>query len=278
MSQFKILLTGDYWHDDFQSVLQENQCPLTLTPFETLCGDLNTVAGHSLVVIACSRRDQFPADQLESIVQAALPSSVVLLLGSWCEGESRSGDPAPGIQRVYWHQWQGRIDRFARSLNDDSLNQWQLPRTANNADQILTESPSGAVGPEGISRTELSQKWLGVSASTEHSFDMVRDAVKTYGWEATWIEYTTWEAQEIPKFELIFVDANSWSPACEKRVQWIREELGDFPIVLLLNFPRSDELKEVARSGVNAVVSKPFQLADINTAIEKSLGQATVKP
>lgn len=277
MSQFKILLTGDYWHDDFRLVLQESQCPITLTPLDSVTSGETDVSGHQLVVVACSRRDQFSESELESLVAMAKPAPVILLLGSWCEGESRSGQPIPGIQRVYWHQWQGRIDRFARCMDGESESQWHLPRTANDADKILIESAAVGRAQNAASQTKANGNWLGVSAATEHSYDMVRDAVGAFGWQAMWIEFTTWEAKEVPELELIFIDANSWSVACELRAKWIREQFKERPIVLLINFPRSEELQAATDFGIDAVVSKPFQLNDINAAIQKSLGRETVK-
>ena len=60
---------------------------------------------------------------------------IVGLLGSWCEGEVRSGRPWPGAMRIYWHQWPGRwhaeLDRLRGACPI-----WGLPLTAGDEDRV----------------------------------------------------------------------------------------------------------------------------------------------
>jgi CheY-like chemotaxis protein len=69
----------------------------------------------------------------------------------------------------------------------------------------------------------------------------------------------------------ICVDAESWSAALKNRLKWIREEFPDSPIVLLLNYPRQDEQESLQQAGVTEVVSKPFELEDLKSAIIRAV-------
>src|SRR5688572_29710508 len=57
-----------------------------------------------VVFLAQSRREQFGADCIERLLRAAPLTRVVAIVGSWCEGETRSGVPLAGAHRVAWHQ------------------------------------------------------------------------------------------------------------------------------------------------------------------------------
>ena len=58
-----------------------------------------------LLVLALHYPERFPSESIESIRQKMPYLPIVGLLGSWCEGEARSGNPPSGVTRVYWHQW-----------------------------------------------------------------------------------------------------------------------------------------------------------------------------
>ena len=161
----KVLLTGDYWHSDFRAVLTSMDCVTTLVPTEKLSDEHLSDASLDLMVLAASRRDQFPHEWVESIRGKVSPTPLVALLGTWCEGEQRSGESWPGVQRVYWHQWQSRFAYFVQQLRADQPCDWQLPATANLADSVKnadatstykTTSPNLVIGVSAVLRHSLS--------------------------------------------------------------------------------------------------------------------------
>ena len=42
-------------------------------------------------------------------------------------------------------------------------------------------------------------------------------------------------------------------------------------MVLLLNYPREDELESIRQSGISSVISKPFELEDLRAAIQLAI-------
>src|SRR5690349_7541486 len=58
-----------------------------------------------LIVVAQSRPDSITSAQVEPFRRWAPLAGVVTLLGSWCEGETRTGRPLPGVERIYWYQF-----------------------------------------------------------------------------------------------------------------------------------------------------------------------------
>ena len=73
-------------------------------------------AAVDVIVVAQARPGEFSHAGIERLRQSAPLARVVALLGSWCEGEVRSGKPWPAAVRTYWHQWPARADRELRRL------------------------------------------------------------------------------------------------------------------------------------------------------------------
>src|SRR5262245_51191431 len=69
-----------------------------------------------LIVLTQSRPGEVSCEAVDRLRSAAPLSRLVGLLGSWCEGEVRSGHPWPAVERVYWHQWPAWLVREMRQL------------------------------------------------------------------------------------------------------------------------------------------------------------------
>ena len=261
MQEFKLLLTGDYWHQDFQDLVQANHNCTTLMPLQDLGAcDPSMVDPFSLIVIAQSRRNQFEAKILDSLLVRFPHVPIIALSGSWCEGEMRSGDPTPGLVRVYWHQWLGRLNHFQNQVVGGLVATWNLPRTYSMVDQVIhdTQQPSRQFDRSAV---------VGIGALTPSSFEMLNDVCQTTGLETIWLDtvVTPSELEVLP--QLLLVDGNSMNGHF---VQRIRKLLADYPvpnIVATLNFPRQYDLKTAKAEGITHVVSKPFQVCDLQLMI-----------
>ena len=91
----------------------------------------------ALVVSRRSRRDQIEPETVEFLRKKFAGIPIVNLLGSWCEGETRSGNPLPGVIRVYWHQWNGQYGKFVSQLKANQITDWHQPPTATIGDRVL---------------------------------------------------------------------------------------------------------------------------------------------
>ncbi len=261
----RILVTGDYWHRDFRQLLTGFEA-VTLVQINKI--STQPPDGFQLVVVAQSRRDQFTNEMLELVQQQFANIPVVALLGSWCEGESRSGSPWPGVLRIYWHQWQGRFASFIEQVSQHGVSSWHLPRTASTADRIL------AVSEPKLNRTV---SCVGISAWTRPQFESLRDAFQQWGWNSRWIERCTWDAASAQILNPIVVDADSLASDLELRLDWLETEFPASRFVLLLNFPRVDDREQLSTRGISQVISKPYELNDLKAAIQLEV-QSSVNP
>jgi hypothetical protein len=251
----QVLVTGDYWHQDFQHILSGFDA-VTLVQIDKI--DRLTDQTFDLVVIAQSRRDQYELEVIENLQSRFEQSPVVAVLGSWCEGETRSGQPWPGVLRIYWHQWSGRFQGFQQQMEVHGISSWHAPRTSSNADRILATHTLD-------STAEV--KCVGISAWTRPQFEMVQDAVESFGWECRWVERCVWDAQSVQLLNPICIEADSLTPDLEKRITWLKSEFPLAGFVIILNFPRINDVTELAKLGIANVVSKPFELNDLQAGI-----------
>ncbi len=183
------------------------------------------------------------------------------LLSSWCEGETRSGRPWPGVWRVYAHQWPQRGARHLAAVGQP-LSAWNLPATATAEEQLLREielwmERSGT--PERASAK--SQGTIAVLAASAEAGSALADACRSLGYEAI-----VW--RELPRGAVLSISVVLWDTSASEAtslaaVEPVRFAAGKAPILALLGFPRPEQIEQAHQAGVAAVISKPFLLADL---------------
>ncbi|MEN6449019.1 MAG: hypothetical protein ABFC96_00880, partial [Thermoguttaceae bacterium] len=209
-------------------------------------------------VIAQRRPGEFSHDAIDRLRRLAPLARILGLMGSWCEGEMRSGSPWPATARLYWHQWPVRSEQqFARLANGE-LTAWSLPITATDEERLLADCGAGcqpaspSIACRGLvairSRSAEMAGWLMAAC---------RDRRLAAVWQRrpadTRIEGATAGIFDAAKFD----DAE-------------RGELSDFaatmrpaPVVALLSFPRFDDHQQALAAGASFVLSKPTPLEDL---------------
>lgn len=261
MTESRILISGDYWHQEFQGILSEFPNAVTLAPIDRLDSMLDQT--FDLIVLAQSRPDQIPAEVAERIQTNHPSTPVIALLGSWCEGGMRSDVPWPGVRRIYWHQWAGRFDQFTNQLSENGITLWHQPGTATDADDTLASTSTA--------EKQIRETLVAVSAADQTQFELLRDALEPYGWKSCWAERAALDEDTVDLVSAVCVDGNSFSDDLQNRIDWLDSKFSGKPKALVLNFPRSQDVEAAAQRGINDIVSKPFQPNDLKHAIEASI-------
>ena len=254
MASPRVLLSGDYWHADYRDLIARMTVPATLTPLDKITA-VDTQR-FSLIIIAQSRSGQFDQAEIDEVVTQNPLTPVVMLLGSWCEGERRSDTPVEGVKRVFWHQWQGRFQSFCDSLSNEGISIWHSPATLSDADRVSEQKV-------GLNRSHV----IGVSALNEQTYESLAQGITAIGGKPKWVERVSW-VNLAASISAICIDADSFSPTLEKRISWVQSQVRHVPVIALMNFPRRQDAEALQRAGVARVVSKPFELADLQSAIE----------
>lgn len=219
------------------------------------------------VIVAQQRPHRYHLAEIESIHRTVPLASTIALLGSWCEGETRTGKPWPGFTRVYWHQWR---PRFESMLQDPlSTSALRLPRTASDVELLLASSsrqwklpPTSvllACDPRHTTMFLELLANLGISA-THLRCDRVNSALG--GDRAT-------DSLTMHESSVLWVD--TFPGLSQAAVSaWI-DRVRPAATIVTMDFPRQDDEATWRRAGATLVLARPWSLDDLAW----SLGHAT---
>jgi hypothetical protein len=207
-------------------------------------------AVHAIVVCAL-RPGEVDASAIAEVHAFEPLARLAMLLGTWCEGEVRSGVTVPGVKRIYWHAWQGQLPA-ALGLASTSQTHQALARTANEADWVEWQLRSN-VRPR---QSEL----VAICTRQASAFDMLADALAGGGFRSTWqLPSMPWQVRNP---DVILWDGwpdsdlHARLPAESKHGQ-----------LILLDFPRLEDHQRAIALGASHILSPPFQLPDLWAAI-----------
>ena len=230
-------------------------------PREFVGGD--GAAEFDLIVVAEAAPGNIAALDIAKLRRVAPLARIVGLLASWCEGETRSGKPWPGVPRVYWHQWQARYRRERAAMLAGKLSGWTLP--PGTSDEERMQKTAQALGEIAI-RPVVGK--LAIVARDLETFETLAGLCNRSGQQATW-----WR-NEIPAEAANFADIQNVLVCCTHanevelaRFRQIRELLSGARIVALMDFPREEDVRLAGEAGVDAVVSKPFSIDELRSAM-----------
>jgi len=212
-----------------------------------------------LIVVAQSRPDVISHDRFRSLQQDAPLAGIVTLLGSWCEGEMRTGRPWLGGHRLYWYEfpawWRRQIALRASGRCPD----WAQPAG------VL---PRVAVPGHPRPRFGL----LVLNSTRRDNADAIADTLQSAGYS------TIWQPPGRPVPLVRGVSAGIWDGA-----QLSDHEAADLahfchqmahhgaPVIALLDFPRRDRVDLARELGAAAVLGKPWLNAALVSTLEESL-------
>ena len=141
-----LLMAGDVEHAEFREIVQ------------LLHADAELVASASLspevIVFFHSRPHSVRQHSLHDLRKTAPLAGVVVVAGSWCEGELRTGRVWPGVHRHYWYEfpawWSrqvalraaGRCPEWAKP--SESMTSLSIRRLRPASDFVVLRTPNSA--------------------------------------------------------------------------------------------------------------------------------------
>jgi hypothetical protein len=263
--QQMVWVVGDWRREEFADAIgwlkRTARCHFfTQMDFASIRGDSGPVA----ILTVQSRPGQFSPRAVERLHAAAPLARLVALAGAWCEGEERSGRPSPGVVRVPIGSWQCRLGReLGLPVNALAM---RLPRTATASERVEAELRAGLFPSRVWQRNEcdergVQQRLAAVYTSSKSSFDAISDLLRQIGIEASWSEAKS----EVPAtVSLVLIDG--WAQASA-----LAPAAGDKSIarMLLLHFPREEDIERAKMHGIDAVLPLPLSLTDLATLVTR---------
>jgi hypothetical protein len=258
MPESKLLVTGEFWHPDFADLIGRVEIPASLIPTDRLSKLTCCDESYTAIIVAQSRRGAVAKTFMDHVGELFPNCPLIVLLGSWCEGDLRSGQPLKSALRIFWHQWNGSYRQLSEQLARQGI-QIGLAKTAAGATEQVGTSLD--VNEKQDKPSSFATCAIGVSALTLSQFETVEDALRELKLAAIWLEQATWQATKLAEIAAICVDSDSLVESLEKRLEFVRESHPNSTLILMMNFPRKSEVVALRkRFNVAAVVSKPFDL------------------
>lgn len=251
-----VLLVGAVEHAEFQSAIEElrRRCSLLFAANVNAAIECLREATEPpvLIVLAQSRPGEIGIEQVERLRCEAPLARFVGLLGSWCEGETRSGSPWPGVLRVYWHQWMRILPELA-ALETGRCSAWSLPITASDEERLLWRA------------AENQPMRRGLAAIACADFAMAQwlvDACRACGLAT--VRVSPQRADDFQGAELVLWDVGPDESRATAELGMLKRAFPSSDILALVSFPRLEDRQRLLAAGVAAVLAKPLSAADLS--------------
>ncbi len=270
MSPLSILLLGGAGRAEFRDA----RASLGQWGVVREAGDVETAAAAlaegelspDVIVVAQSRPGEFPHQAIDRLRRLAPLARILGLMGSWCEGEMRSGSPWSASARVYWHQWAARCGREFQRLADGEPSSWALPVTATEEERLLADvsSPCHRPHPSPLPAGEGTRQRRGVVVIRSRSSEMadwLLAACRGHGLAAVWQRRPA--AARVEGATAAVFDAVELDDAERDELSRFAAAAQPSPTIALLAFPRIDDCRRALSAGAVAVLSKPVAMEDL---------------
>lgn len=224
-------------------------------------------ARPELIVVAQSRPDSITSAQVEPFRHWTPLAGMITLLGTWCEGETRTGRPLPGVERIYWYQFPAWWRRQLQRLGEQRCPDWALP-----ANFGLRISDCGLRRERHSSRPHRGLVVL--RTDRRDNADALADVLHHAGYA------TTWQRHNRAPTTTRGVLAGIWDGGQLSETE--AAELSSFhaqmahdgaPVVALFDFPRRDRVDRARQCGAVTVVGKPWSNTDLVATLEAATAQ-----
>lgn len=251
--QAVVQLVGDVEHPDFRDAVALVRSSARIAD----AGD----ASPELIVVAQSRPQTVRLADVERLRWQNPLAGVVALLGTWCEGETRTGRPWPGISRLYWYEfpvWFGRQLKLRAAGRCPDWSQCDFGlRTSDFGLPIAGRKSRGVVL---------------LSTTSRETADAMSDVLDSAGYASVWQRAGNpapfvrgavagvWDGGQLDEHEV-----GELTAFCR------RLDRNHTPVIAILDFPRRDRIERALQCGAAAVVGKPWRVEDLLATIEQYL-------
>jgi hypothetical protein len=247
MPRLPILLVGSFESAEFAAIASALDAICASQHAATVHEGLRLLktAGRSpaAMVLAWPCPGSYCELDLAALRKGAPLARQFAVLGSWCEGEPRGGEPVAGVIRTVWHQWLPTwLEEFRGGTR--TLRVWELPETAGGEERLLARATQLRVARSGL---------VAIVSRRRETAELLSRACQNRGYATVWLR----EAQEMPRIgnpQWILWDGDAQRlDELELLGCWTR-----MPIVALLDFPRAEDVARATAAGAAAVLGRPL--------------------
>jgi len=251
----RLVLIGDIWRPEFleagtalQDLAEVIRVGDVEAAFSALAEGLPAVHG---IVLLQAYPDQFSAAAIDRLRRLAPLARLIAILGSWCEGEPRSGRPLPGVMRIYGHQAAVRIRREFSRWSEAGGSLWQLPPTATDEEQLLASIRAPLPERNGL---------IAIWTRRRDMHDLLADACRKAGYATAWLHPR--QPVQLRGTAAAIHDGAVLDAAGMADLTRLTAMVSPAPVLALLDAPRIQDVR-LARTLGAAALAKPFRVDEL---------------
>ncbi len=265
------LFIGNRCHGEFAAAVRDLEACLHSRFVETLEQAIALLSDEelepALLILARIRPGDISARQVDRLRRAAPLARVVELLGVWCDGELRTGEPLVATIRVPCHLWKSWFQREAAGdgnyntgpegvrLTSNSLPAWSWPVTASVDERLLANRAA-------------MQRQVGLIAIRGCDADgaaWLTQVCQSVG-------YTTVTFESAPTTKIVGATAGIWQAGIRHPAHWTDlaafiAALAPAPVTCVMSFPRPEEIERAISAGASYVLAQPLLIDDLLSAL-----------
>lgn len=259
-----VWLIGDAGNADFCAAVELLSATAVVQRFDNVTEAGEHAAPEQIpdvIVLAASRPGLVRAADVEQLRQRVPLAGMVSLLGSWCEGETRTGRPVKGILRTYWYDfpnwWRRQLALRAAGRCPD----WARPATGDWHELSAGAIERGARVGGGL---------VVLQTTCWETGDALADVLRAAGYATAWNLAGARGQQIRGAVAGIWEGRQFDEPEMPQLAGFCRRLAKDnAPVIALADFPRRDRCAAAYQAGAAAVLGKPWLNVDLLLTLER---------
>jgi hypothetical protein len=193
-----------------------------------------------LILLAEPLPTTYRRTQIEDLRRSAPLAEIIIVAGTWCEGELRTGKPQAGVLRLYWYEfaawWQARIKACSPCLD-------------------------GPFAPRSGTPLKALKTSVAIQTATLAAYEAFEGSLGAFGAECRWIHNSDdFESTAIGIWDGGQLDPSEWD-RLENFALKLQQK--GSALVVLLDFPRKEHVTRLKTLGCNSVFGKPYIVAEL---------------
>ncbi len=254
--QPEAIIIGPWHTPEFAAALaklEEGQSLERLADIEAACELLASAeVAPELILLAQPLPGAVRQQEVDRLQQLAPLARIVVVSGTWCEGELRTGNPPAGVLRLYWYELAPWWQAAQRRLSVGRCPAWSAP---------LDHPQAGRFAVDETIDQLTAPSTVAIKAEDFAVFECLAAGLYASGASAVWAR-----SENPPQAAAGIWDGGQLSDRELHRLSRFCQQV-DGPVVALLDFPRVEHFAAARAAGAAAVFAKPYVMEEVLAAL-----------